>query len=105
MNAMAYHVDITSLQSGLFKATDRATGWFVISPDPEHSWAHAMRDEPDGPVQFYRDGVPSLSHSSIHKMGQMRIRLGNSFPNERVKRSSYQGSSERPGAHGDSEGG
>ncbi len=102
MNAM-YHVDITSLQSGLFKATDRATGWFVISPDPEHSWCHAMRDELDGPVQFYRDGVPSLSHSSIHEMGKSRIKMGESFPRERIKRRTMPASFAGRDARGDLE--
>ncbi len=102
MNA-EYHVDITAFPFGQFRAMDRKTGNFIISPDPESDWCHAMRDEPDGPVQFYRDGVPSLSHSSVHKMGKSRIELGQRFPYRRVKRQEWQGIRRQVNAHGDSE--
>jgi hypothetical protein len=85
-----YNVEIREAASreGSFLAHCRETGLEVESRDPEHDACHALTTAgfPDGPVQFWRDGVRTLSHSSMVAMGKRRIELGRDFPHARPKR-------------------
>lgn len=101
---MTHDVDITEFPAGRFRAMCRASGSFVISPDPEHDWCKmASVTKPDGPVQFYRDGIPSLGHSSMHRMGETRIEMGNSFPSRLRRRREFDrgAGGQHGGGHGD----
>jgi hypothetical protein len=60
----------------------------IISADPEHDLCQAMAEAgmADSPIQFYRDGVPTLFHPSVHRWGARRIKMGDNFPQQEVKR-------------------
>lgn len=84
---MTVNANIYKYREGKFRAA-ASYGPEVISADPEHDLCHAFVKAgfPDGPIQFWRDGKPSLFHPSIHRMARVRIKLGESFPMQRVKR-------------------
>lgn len=83
---MSYEIEIIALGRGEFIATYQ--GMSVVGHDPEHDICNRIANlgYEDGPVQFIRDGVPTLSHSSLHKMGRRRIEMGQRFPYQRPKR-------------------
>jgi hypothetical protein len=73
-------------RNGTFIAS--CPGFQIISVDPEHDLCHAMAEAgvPDGPIQFYRDGMPTLSHPSVHRWGARQISMGKSYPWQTPKR-------------------
>jgi hypothetical protein len=83
-----YHADVMEHEAGKFLATLRGHKIRAISSDPEHDLCYAMAQAfmTDGPIQFWRGSTPSLLYRSVHKAAQYRIKLGDSFPYERVKR-------------------
>ncbi len=85
---MTYNIDIEPASRGQFTAKCRELPIVSTSDDPEHDICHLLTKlgVPDGPVQFWRGKTPSLSHSSIHVMGGLRIKGGDTFPYRRVKR-------------------
>lgn len=84
---MTVNANIYKYREGKFRAA-ASYGPEGISADPEHDLCHAFVKAgfPDGPIQFWRDGKPSLFHPSIHRMARVRIELGEKFPYRRVKR-------------------
>lgn len=103
---MMYQADIVERKgsSGHFLVKLRGSQWARLRFDPEHDLCFAMvkLGYPDGPIQFYHKGVPSLSHSSIHAMAKRHISMGNRFPHERRKRHSGYA---HPNAGGQNDGG
>lgn len=82
-----YNAIVSEAGGGRFQALCRETGSLVVSPNAEHDLCHVLtlQGYPDGSIQFWRGETPSLSHSSIYRMGRWRIALGDDFP-ARVKR-------------------
>lgn len=92
-----------NIGQGRFKASVREyPGQTEISADPEHDVCHGLTLAgcPDGPVQFWRGGVRTLSHSSMQEMGKRRIGLGGDYPYRRGKRSKFSGLPEHQDAGG-----
>ena len=91
---MTYDADIADTgERGLFMAQLRGNPVIVVDGDPEHALCHAMVHAglQDGPIQFYRAGVPSISFRSMHRAAGMRITLGDEFPGLRKRREGYGG--------------
>ena len=90
-----YNIDVEEVagpvgskqSKGRFRVRCRETGTELIGINAEFDISRALTIAgwPDGPVQFWRGSVPSLSHGSVHRMGRWRIALGEKFP-QRVRR-------------------
>ena len=82
------HISEHPSRDGMFLAASRIGTVSVKSRDPEHEICDKLMKMgyADGPVQFWRGNVPSLSHPSMHAMGRRRIALGVTFPYRRPRR-------------------
>ena len=99
-----YNAEISEApkRDGTFCAALRESSVNVVSRDPEHDLCAAMVDAglPDGPIQFWRNAMPTLRFKSVHTAARYRISMGETFPLLRVKRGTAENLRDLPrGSH------
>lgn len=91
---MIYTVEITKhpARDGRFTACCRETGAEITSRDPEHDICDETKrgNWIDNPIEFWYNGVKTLTHSSMYKMAARRIELGEKFPYIRPERKIFK---------------
>ena len=85
---MTYTAQILALGRCVFWAKLDGTGISVDSVNAEYDLCHEMNQAglPDGPIQFYRGTMRTISFRSVHRAAGWRVEVGDRFPYRLVRR-------------------